>query len=288
MVKINVEEELEVTTPPEERLPPPKVLIRSPSRRITKGVIRHGYNGSYFVSFTPEEEGLHTISIYFGSMFFTELTTVAEVGADPSKVRAYGPGISEGEINIPAQFHVNTRGAGTGALGLEIEGPSEAHIECRDDSKGLCCISYLPTLPGEYMITVKFANEHIEGSPFRAYVTAKYDASKVKISGRGLQTGYVRVYDWAEARIDCSEAGEADLTYDILGPNGSLSGPIPSDISLQNDPGVYILKYQPQVEGYHTIVIKYGGQYVYKSPVKVLVKPYVDVSGIRVYKFWTG
>ena len=167
-------------------------------------------------------------------------------------------------------------------------GPSEAHIECKDDSKGLCCISYLPTLPGEYMITVKFANQHIEGSPFRAYVTAKYDASKVKISGKGLQTGHVRVYDWAEAKIDCSEAGEAELSYDVIGPNGSLSTPIPSNLRLQDQSGIYSLKYQPQIEGYHTIVIKYGGQYVYRSPVKVLVKPYVDVSGIRVYKFWTG
>ena len=285
--KVNVAEQFEIQHPTNADLPTPRIVIKTPSRRTIKAATRSGPPGTDYVDFTLEEEGPHDLLIYFGNMLFTEVAIDSEIGASPSNVRAYGPGISGGEINIPAEFNVDTRGAGTGALGLEIEGPSEAHIECKDDSKGLCRISYLPTLPGDYIITVRFADQHIEGSPFKAVVTAKYDASRVKISGKGLHSGNVRVYDWAEAKIDCSEAGEADLFHEIIGPNGNMSQPIPSSVTPIEE-GVFSLKYQPQEEGNHTIVLKYGGQNVYRSPVKVNVKPYVDVSAIKVYRFWTG
>ena len=51
-------------------------------------------------------------------------------GCDPSKVKAYGPGIEQGTTNKPAKFTVDTRGAGTGGLGLAVEGPSDAKISC--------------------------------------------------------------------------------------------------------------------------------------------------------------
>lgn len=52
-------------------------------------------------------------------------------GCDASKVKAYGPGLENGTTNKPAKFTVDTRGAGTGGLGLAIEGPSDAKITCK-------------------------------------------------------------------------------------------------------------------------------------------------------------
>lgn len=51
-------------------------------------------------------------------------------GCDPTKVKAHGPGLEQGTTNKPAKFTVDTRGAGTGGLGLAIEGPSDAKITC--------------------------------------------------------------------------------------------------------------------------------------------------------------
>jgi len=53
-----------------------------------------------------------------------------EEGCDPSKVKAYGPGLKSGTTNKPAKFVVDTRGAGSGGLGLAVEGPSDAKITC--------------------------------------------------------------------------------------------------------------------------------------------------------------
>lgn len=58
-------------------------------------------------------------------------------------------------------------GAGTGGLGLAIEGPSEAKMACKDNRDGSCSVEYLPTEAGEYDVSIKFSNQHIPGSPFK-------------------------------------------------------------------------------------------------------------------------
>lgn len=69
-----------------------------------------------------------------------------------------------------ADFTVETKGAGAGGLSLAIEGPSEAKLTCNDHGDGTCSVKYKPTEPGDYEIHIKFADEHIPGSPFNAKV----------------------------------------------------------------------------------------------------------------------
>lgn len=61
----------------------------------------------------------------------------------------------------------------TGGLSLAIEGPSKAEISCTDNQDGTCSVSYLPVLPGDYSILVKYNEQHIPGSPFTARVTGR-------------------------------------------------------------------------------------------------------------------
>lgn len=62
----------------------------------------------------------------------------------------------------------------SGGLSLSIEGPSKTEIKCNDNGDGTCTVSYIPTAPGEYNITVKFAGQHISGSPFTSKITCEY------------------------------------------------------------------------------------------------------------------
>jgi len=75
-------------------------------------------------------------------------------------------GLEGGHTNQPAIFTVETRGAGQGGLGLAIEGPSEAKMNCRDNRDGSCTVEYLPTKPGDYEIAIKFADRPIPGDDF--------------------------------------------------------------------------------------------------------------------------
>lgn len=56
---------------------------------------------------------------------------------------------------------------------MAIEGPSKAEICCVDNKDGTCSVSYLPTLPGDYNILVKYNDDHIPGSPFTAKITGR-------------------------------------------------------------------------------------------------------------------
>jgi len=54
--------------------------------------------------------------------------------------------------------------SGYGGLSLSIEGPSKADIECQDNEDGSCRVTYRPTEPGNYVVNVKFADEHVPGN----------------------------------------------------------------------------------------------------------------------------
>ncbi|MEQ2194386.1 hypothetical protein XENOCAPTIV_028614, partial [Xenoophorus captivus] len=141
------------------------------------------------VRYTPKEEGIYTVNVSYdghpvpGSPFPVE----AQLPPDPSKVKAFGPGLKGGLVANPAEFTIDTKGAGTGGLGLTVEGPTEAKIECSDNGDGTCSVSYLPTEPGDYLVNILFENVHIPGSPFRADIQMPFDPSKVVASGSGLK-----------------------------------------------------------------------------------------------------
>lgn len=85
-------------------------------------------------------------------------------GCDPNRVKAFGPGLEDGPHLTPGtktHFVVDLTGAGQGGLGLAVEGPSEAPIECQDNRDGTCTVFYTPTEPGAYAIFVRFNDTNI-------------------------------------------------------------------------------------------------------------------------------
>uniref|UniRef100_A0A8C2HTS7 Filamin C, gamma a (actin binding protein 280) n=1 Tax=Cyprinus carpio TaxID=7962 RepID=A0A8C2HTS7_CYPCA len=231
------------------------------------------------VKYIPPEEGNYKVDISYdgnpvpGSPFAVE----GLMPADPSKVHAYGPGLKGGIVGQPARFTIDTKGAGAGGLGLTLEGPCEAKIECQDNGDGTCSVVYLPTEAGTYNINILFGEAHIPGSPFKAVVKPALDAGKVTVSGPGLEGA--KAGEVATFTVDCSRAGEAELTIEIVSDSGAQA-----EVCIQNNnDGTFSVTYTPLFHGIHTITIKYGGQQVPKSPIRVQVEPSVDTSGIKVY-----
>ncbi|XP_041442540.1 filamin-C isoform X2 [Xenopus laevis] len=256
------------------------VKITSPSRRPIPCKVETGVTSDiHTVKYMPPEEGPYKVDISYdghpvpGSPFSVE----AVMPPDSSKVRAYGPGLKGGFVGKPAPFAIDTKGAGTGGLGLTVEGPCEAKIECQDNGDGSCSVSYLPTEPGEYSINILFAESHIPGSPFKADIRPVFDPSKVTASGPGLERG--KAGEVATFTVDCSKAGDAELTIEILSDSGSKA-----EVLIQNNSdGTYSITYTPSCPGAYTITIKYGGHAVPKFPVRVNVEPAVDTSGVKVF-----
>ena len=178
----------------------------------------------------------------------------------------------------PAPFAIDTKGAGTGGLGLTVEGPCEAKIECQDNGDGSCSVSYLPTEAGDYAINILFTDQHIPGSPFKAAVQPAFDPSKVTASGPGLERG--KADETGVFTVDCSEAGEAELTIEIASETSGAK----AEVRVQeNGDGTYSITYTPRCHGAYAITIKYGGMAVPRFPAHLQVEPAVDTSGVTVF-----
>ncbi|XP_044124645.1 filamin-A isoform X4 [Bufo gargarizans] len=231
------------------------------------------------VKFIPREEGPYEVEVTYdgvpvpGSPFPVE----AVPPTNPSKVKAYGPGLKGGSVGSPTPFTIDTKGAGQGGLGLTVEGPCEAKIECLDNGDGTCSVSYLPTEPGDYNINILFADTHIPGSPFKAKIEPSFDPTKVTCSGPGLE--HAQVGEAGKFNVDCSNAGNAELTIEIISDTG-----MQAEVHIQdNGDGTYTITYIPLYPGIYTITIKYGGQMVPNFPSKLQVTPAVDTSGVKVF-----
>ncbi|XP_075430929.1 filamin-B isoform X1 [Ascaphus truei] len=230
------------------------------------------------VKYIPKEEGPYNVDVSYdanpilGSPYAVEAT----LPPDPSKVKAHGPGLKGGLVGKPAEFTIDTKGAGTGGLGLTVEGPCEAKIECSDNGDGTCSVSYLPTTPGEYFVNILFEETHIPGSPFQADVEMPFDPSKVVATGPGLER--CKVGEAGLLHVDCSEAGPGDLAVEAVSDSGSKA-----KVYLQdNKDGTHAVTYSPLFAGMYTLSMKYGGEQVPKFPARVKVDPAVDTSKIKV------
>jgi filamin len=85
--------------------------ITNPSGSKLDNLITPQPDGTFKISYTPFEEGKHTIELSYngvpipGSPFFVNVKR----GCDPSRCRAYGPGLEKGIQDRPNVFTVETR-----------------------------------------------------------------------------------------------------------------------------------------------------------------------------------
>lgn len=68
-------------------------------------------------------------------------------------------------LGIPGneRLSVWNRGAGTGGLGLAVEGPSEAKMSCMDNKDGSCSVEYIPYEAGTYSLNVTYGGHQVPG-----------------------------------------------------------------------------------------------------------------------------
>ncbi|RMX60911.1 hypothetical protein pdam_00003464 [Pocillopora damicornis] len=138
-------------------------------------------DSTYQVQIFPSEVGNHLVYVEWGGRPVHGSPFLVRVGQppDPSKVRVYGPGLENGLLrNFKGEFLVETKGAGPGTLKIRIHGPRGAFkVEMyRDTSKERSIgVRYNPTEAGRYIINIKWADQHIPGSPFDVTIVETRD-----------------------------------------------------------------------------------------------------------------
>lgn len=173
-------------------------------------------------------------------------------------VTAYGSGLTHGVSGEPANFTISTKGAGAGGLSMAVEGPSKAEISCHDNKDGTVSVSYLPTAPGEYKISVRFGDKHIKGSPYVA-----------KITGEGRKRNQISVGSCSEVSLPgkISDADIRSLNASIQAPSG-----LEEPCFLKRLPtGNIGISFTPREIGEHVVSVKKMGKHITNSPFKINV-----------------
>lgn len=168
---------------------------------------------------------------------------VGQQTADPGRVFASGDGLNFGETGKPCEFLIDTLNAGAGALAVTVDGPAKVQLDCKEVAEGYR-VSFIPSAPGDYLITIKFVGTNIAGSPFKCRVTGNSlrqgqllnsrehsnivfetteksassshlqsiqrtmhsDATKVRVKGAGIQKAFRN--QKAQFSVDTREAGK--------------------------------------------------------------------------------
>ncbi|XP_013789840.1 filamin-A-like [Limulus polyphemus] len=257
-------------------------VITNPSGARTGSVVKGNDDGTYKVSYTPVEEGPHKVDVKYDGVPIpnSPFKVTATKGCDPRKCRAYGPGLEQGVVNQTNTFTIETKGAGAGNLGLAVEGPSEAKMTCKDNRDGTCTVEYIPDEPGNYDIAVKFADQHIPGSPFKVPSSVGVDASKVQAHGPGLEPNNCRANVPLNFTVDARKSGKAPLNVDV----SSEKGPIPKKAQIKDiGDGTYDVTYfAPPENSKCDVKVTYGGKDIPGSPFQMKVKPTVEPKNVKV------
>ena len=214
----------------------------------------------WLVKYTPEEAGPHTVNIKYngqeveGSPFFVDV-------CDPAAVRAYGPGLERAVTKEPAHFTVDASEAGSGALGLQITGPADCDINCKEVSPGKYEVSYIAPRPGVYNVEVKFADKEVDGSPFKVKCSRPPpDASKCVITG--LETP-------GSLTVDCQDAGGTGMLE--VGVCGAYV-PVEFVSVKHNGDYTFSVTYDIPEPGETQISVKWHDQHLTGSPFTVVTQ----------------
>ncbi|XP_076645907.1 filamin A protein cher isoform X2 [Halictus rubicundus] len=252
-------------------------VIKYPSGDETQTVVTPQEDGTYYVSYVPFEEGCHIIDILYDNIPIpgSPFSVNVERMSDPRKCKAYGPGLKEGFVNKSNTFTVETKDAGNSGLALSMEGTGEVKMTCKDNYDGSCSVEYIPTEPGDYECSIKFADQHIPGSPFQILVLNELEANNVTAYGTGLEA--VRENVLAKFMVDTSVCSPAQLDITLKTDKGQVQKPV---IKSHGD-GLYEVTYQPPPMGSNLQVgVTYDGKNIPGSPFKPKILPTVEPSKV--------
>ncbi|KRT84610.1 hypothetical protein AMK59_1466 [Oryctes borbonicus] len=196
------------------------------------------------------------------------LMVEAKGGADASKVLCSGEGLRQGVVGREIRSWIDTRRAGPGELTAHCTGPRKvAYCELYDHGDATFTLNVKPQEPGRHALTIKYAGQHVPGSPFTLRVAGAPDASKVRVYGPGVEHGVLATF---QSRFICDTrgAGAGQLTVRVRGPKGAFR--VEMQRESQKDRTI-LCKYDPTEPGDYRVEVKWAGELVPGSPFHVMI-----------------
>ncbi len=143
--------------------------------------------------FVPLEAGVHYLHAKLDAVHVPGSPFKIKVGGDGSahdrrrlggngQVRVSGRGLERIHVGQRASFVIDTSEVGAGTLSVTVDGPSKVDMDCEEVETGYK-VSYTPTIPGDYFVTVKYNGSNVEGSPFKVTAFGGGAAGTEELSG---------------------------------------------------------------------------------------------------------
>ncbi|XP_066251149.1 filamin-A isoform X1 [Euwallacea similis] len=221
-------------------------------------------------SYTINTPGNYLLSVLWASRPVKGCPLMVEVkgGADASKVLCSGEGLRQGVVGREIRSWIDTRRAGPGELTAHCTGPRKvAYCELYDHGDATFTLNVKPQEPGKHQLTIKYAGQHVQGSPFILKVAGAPDASKVRVYGPGIEHGVLATF---QSRFICDTrgAGAGQLTVRVRGPKGAFR--VEMQRESQKDRTI-LCKYDPTEPGDYRVEVKWAGELVPGSPFHVMI-----------------
>jgi filamin len=300
------------------RLPvgkPVTARVKMPSGRIANPSVEQNSDGTVSIKYQPSEVGLHELEVMCsgvaiqGSPFkfhvdalntltgsqedITTSMSQTHIHSQHGYVNAHGQGLTHGFCDEPCEFSIVTKDAGTGGLAVAVEGPSKAEIQCRDNKNGTCDVVYYPTAPGDYTISVKFADKHIVGSPFTARIIGTNHASTSHSSSTRISQQQQQYYHHQQRNQVTTMGNQSDISLKVIeGDVSELYATIKSPSGHEEacmlkklNNGSLGISFTPREVGEHIVSVFRDNKHIKNSPFRIEVRQSEigDSSRVKVY-----
>ncbi|RWS29788.1 Cheerio / Filamin-A/C -like protein [Leptotrombidium deliense] len=134
-----------------------------------------GNEGIFECIWTPKLPGVYKVYVRFnneqvpGSPFTCTIEGGYLHDSVTSAIRCRGRCLQTGNLNVYNEVLIEGADAVIGGVAVSMEGPGKPDILFRNEQQGLFVL-YKCVVPGVYTLNIKFANNHVNGSPFNIRV----------------------------------------------------------------------------------------------------------------------
>uniref|UniRef100_A0A0N4ZS52 Calponin-homology (CH) domain-containing protein n=1 Tax=Parastrongyloides trichosuri TaxID=131310 RepID=A0A0N4ZS52_PARTI len=233
--------------------------------------LNHLSNNTYKATYVPQFSGNYTLSISSnGKEFFAteEPIRIRDSASLADRVLVDFKKLKIGIIDEEMTSLIDTRDTEPGKLSVKCQGPTSTQdIMLRDNMDGTYFLSFYPKELGKHTLSIKYADQHVPGSPLTFNVSLPPDASKVKVYGSGIEHGILNNYK-SDFVVETKGAGAGQLTVRVRGPKGAFNVEMQRD--THNDRTIHC-KYEPKEPGDYQVEVKWHGKHVPGSPFFVMI-----------------
>ncbi|KAM3720424.1 Filamin-A [Dirofilaria immitis] len=259
-------------------------LVKSPNGIEKPCFIRSIDSTQIGISFSPHEIGEHLITIKENEQIMRklnfEIDDIKSQNGDASKVIVSGTGKTNAICQQNNNITVDMHNAGYGDLSLIIQGPSRVEMKCIENNGGIANIIYKPIEPGIYTLSVKFADIHVNDSPFTINCTGKgMDIVKESANKKVEQVPIILAEQNTAIYLHHGNISLRDTKVKIIDPNGYSD-----DVNIRDlSDNLYRIEFRPIVDGPHTICIFCNEQHVLGSPFQFTVGYMAEMGSHRIH-----